>query len=293
MLTYLREHWLGRHSFVRAVGLNFVVLNILIVFLLSRLISWSEFSRQIPPFFLVVSMLFLCSVMLIWQATGAFRSASLRIKQHGSSAHYYSVLAVILASCTYLFGSIATLSGGYTDYRQEAVDAYSPPDREYQLGVTTDGTVTFEGVINHGAARALRELTSKLPRGTPLKLNSIGGLIVEARGMANVVEEFGMHTTVSERCYSACTLVFIAGYKRSISEYGELGFHQYNVYSRSPQPWIKTRKEEDRDIALFYEKHIPDWFLEKAYLTPHQSIWIPTLDELLAAGVVHRSSEGD
>lgn len=286
MIHYLREHWTGRHGFVQAVGVNVVLLNILIVLLLEQYIKWGERSGQSPHTLLLVAMAVFFIATLLWQSVGAFRSATLSIRNHGSSAHYYGVLGAVLISSVTILGNLATLNGGYIDYRQRAVDEYRAPIPHFNIEKSPAGLLTFSGDIDRGATQALREIVSELPLGATLTLDSVGGLIVEARGMANVVKEYSLHTHVTRQCFSACTLVFIAGSLRTMDDSGSLGFHQYDVYSQSVLPWIVPEDEQKKDFSLFWEKQVPQWFLEKAYSTPHDSIWLPTRDELIAAGVI-------
>lgn len=253
---------------------------------MSWLISGFQKHDRVPQNILLVSLLVFCSLLLIWQTIGGFRSATRRIEEFGSSAHYYVVLVVVLICGTSIFGKIASLSGGSIDYRQAAVDAYTPPERQFELGMNEAGVLVFNGDIDRTATVALRKIARGLNSGTQLTLNSKGGLIVEARGMANTVKEFGLHTHVNEHCYSACTLVFIAGAERSLGLQGELGFHQYDVVSQTPLPWIVLKEEQEKDLAYFQEKNVAGWFLEKAYSAAHRSIWIPRRDELIAAGII-------
>jgi len=253
---------------------------------LNRFVVRSELAGHSPPPLIIALLLLVCSVILLWQAVGAFRSATNVITRYGSSASYYGVLAVVLISCTFILGSFVTLSAGFIDYQQQAVDAYKPPKPNFKIISSSTSGLIFDGDIDRGATKALRKAAQSLPAETRLSLNSMGGLIVEARGMANVVNEFGLSTRVVQRCYSACTLVFIAGAQRSLGEQAELGFHQYDVYSQSPLPWIVPEEEQEKDLKRFRDKQVADWFLEKAYNTPHESIWVPLRDELVSAGVV-------
>lgn len=290
MLMYIHNHWVGKHGFTQAVCVNIVLLNSCIAFVLNRLVAWFQTNQQGPHFLFMIVMLLLCLSLLVWQATGAFRSASTCIKQSGSSAHYYGVLAVMLISTASILGGLATLSGGSRDYRQEAIDAYTPPEKTYQLSVTDMGGLTFTGDIGRGATAALSDAVQGVSKGTRFSLQSMGGLIVEARGMAKVVKAAGLHTHVTGRCFSACTLVFIAGFQRSVELEGELGFHQYRVDAQSSLPWIEPELEQEKDQQLFKEKGVAHWFLEKAYLTAHSSIWIPSRNELITAGVITLNS---
>lgn len=293
MKAYICKHWHGRHSLLQAVGLNVVVLNALVALVLHQLIAWYRDSGEVPRTWLIVLLSLVCTLVLAWQVVGAFRCATRSIRRYGSSGAYYGVLAVMLVSVAFIYGSLATLSAGFIDYRQEAVDAYTPPKPKFELTLSTTERLVFEGDIDRGATLALRSAAKKLPSGAVLILNSSGGLIVEARGMAKVVEEYGLYTRVTQRCYSACTLVFIAGFERSLGKRGELGFHQYDVYAQSPLPWIEPEKEQQKDRALFQQKQVAKWFLDKADSTPHQSIWVPLREELVSAGVVSDDRESD
>lgn len=285
-MNYVRKHWQGRHSFAKTVGLNVVLFNVTILLALNKFIAASRAHNYVPPTLIIILMLLICLVILLWQSVGAYRSASRSIARHGSSASYYCVFAVMLGSSLFILGNLVTLSVGFIDYRQEAVDAYKPPKRNFTLTIADTGSLIFSGDVDRGATDALRQHAKNLPKGAQLTLNSLGGLIVEARGMAKVVNEYGLHTHVVQRCYSACTLVFISGLERSLDVQGELGFHQYDVYSQTPLPWIKPAQEQQKDLKLFRDKQIAEWFLTQAYNTPHESIWIPVRHELISAGVI-------
>jgi len=111
-------------------------------------------------------------------------------------------------------------------------------------------------------------------------------LIAEAQGLANVVKDYQLNTSVLTYCHSACSLVFISGKQRDLGKNAQLGFHQYEVYSKAPLPWIEPIAEQRKDLAYFKEKNVAAWFLDKIYTTEPPDIWIPSQRTLIAARVI-------
>jgi len=216
----------------------------------------------------------------------AFRAASLRIQNFGSVTNYYSVLAVMLVSAVFTMASVATQYGETIDYAQQAVDEYQPRQPSFNLNLTESNQLMLSGEIGYGATKKLQSLLSQHPQSTVLILNSDGGLIVESRGLANTIKEHQLNTHVIKRCYSACALAFIAGNQRTLAKDALLGFHQYNLISESPMPWINSSIEQEKDLRYFQEKNVAAWFMEQAYGTPHESIWTPSRHTLYTAGVI-------
>ena len=89
----------------------------------------------------------------------------------------------------------------------------------------------------------------------------------------------------SEQCLSACTIMFLGGRERYISESGRLGFHQ---------PDFPGLKGEDRRAIIAQEQTrlrrlgVSDAFARKALQAKPDDMWFPALTELLNAGVVTR-----
>ncbi len=74
------------------------------------------------------------------------------------------------------------------------------------------------------------QLSPKLIENPQVKrvvLGSGGGNVSEAIRAGQFIRETGLETTLSDNCFSACTLVFLGGVKRTIwSPYSLLGFHK-------------------------------------------------------------------
>ncbi len=286
MRTYISDHWHGKHSLTRSLVLNTIMFNIGMVFIFSYLTNWIEANWSVPDSTLLVSLIVFWTVVLCWQAVGAYRVATERIRNYGSVTNYYAVFGVMLASAIFAFGSTATQYGETIDYVQQGVDEYKPAQPSFDISVTESKQLVLTGDIGYGATEKLNTLLDQNPKSRLLILNSEGGLIVESRGLANVIKEHQLNTVALQRCYSACTIAFIAGNKRSLAKNAQLGFHQYNVESKSKMPWIKLAHEQDKDLHYFQEKNVAAWFMEKAYSTPHSSIWTPSRQTLYSACVI-------
>src|SRR5262245_12751981 len=103
---------------------------------------------------------------------------------------------------------------------------------------TTDGEIIrAEGPIEPGDAERLRSLVTLtylqwhgLVRfGATLNLNSPGGSVVGAIELANAIRERRLmtHVAAEAECYSACTIAFLGGTKRTVL--GKFGIHAMSM----------------------------------------------------------------
>jgi hypothetical protein len=108
----------------------------------------------------------------------------------------------------------------------------------------------------------------------------------EADRMAKVINRRRLNTEAQEYCMSACTLVLLAGKERAATAAAQVGFHQ-------PQfPGVSAAEQGMMisDMRAMYVKAgvAPD-FLDKALSVPPESMWFPTVDELISAKVITSS----
>lgn len=283
MNGYIKKHWRGDQSLLRSLGLNTVCLSLCLIYLLSLFSKLLKEYLGVSDLAIMVVSVTIGINVLVWQSVGAFRAAHKRIESYGSSANLYGALALVLTCGVYVFTNILDQFVGDIDYAQQEIEEYKPPKPSHRLTLHESGVITLTGDIDYGASREMRALLQQSISSTQLILNSEGGVIAEARGLAKVVKDNQLNTSVSSRCYSACTIVFIAGQQRSLKPNAQLGFHQY---SKPPLPWINLHEEQLRDLQYFKEKNVAPWFLDKIYTAKHHDIWIPSINTLVEAGVV-------
>ncbi|HYD07150.1 MAG TPA: hypothetical protein VEC60_15545 [Reyranella sp.] len=93
-------------------------------------------------------------------------------------------------------------------------------------------------------------------------------------------------THVDRACYSACTIAFLGGVERTVSQGGRLGFHAASF----PGMGESDMHDANRGIRNFmiYTARLTPEFARRVIETPGDEIWIPTREELLAGKVITR-----
>ena len=66
-----------------------------------------------------------------------------------------------------------------------------------------------------------------------------------------------------------------------------LGFHGYRIDSQLLEPLLNIELEQQKDLMFFSERISDTAFVEKIFLERSTEIWVPKIDELVEAGVVH------
>jgi hypothetical protein len=120
---------------------------------------------------------------------------------------------VLIAVWIIAFQSLQTL-GARADFRIERT--------LLSLNLFISGTITQRD------ADALQELSAELERSSPrVNLDSKGGDVLAAMQIGRLIRKYDGTTWIGfkgEKCYSSCTLIFIAGVRRH--SMGELGLHR-------------------------------------------------------------------
>jgi hypothetical protein len=191
---------------------------------------------------------------------------------------------------TALIGSVALLASVHAASSDTRSGPVAPQlaSAPYTLTLSDDRSrVDLRGRIDFGVTAELRALLEHEPEVRTLRLQSPGGRIAEARGLVTVVWRYALATAARGDCASACTLVFIAGHRRELAPQARLGFHGYAL--RSPVfGMLDPAAEMARDRVIFRAGGVDAAFLDRAMAVPHQTMWFPDRDDLIAAGVIDR-----
>jgi hypothetical protein len=143
------------------------------------------------------------------------------------------------------------------------------PDENYHLTVN-GSTLEYSGGIPFGVTAKVKSLLDASPNVKVINLNSYGGRIREGRELRDLIIARKLSTHTSEECASACTLAFMAGVKRTMADDARVGFH------RAYDPDASDADLDDEiavDRKWMRARRIPVWFIDKAYATPHDSMW--------------------
>jgi hypothetical protein len=183
-----------------------------------------------------------------------------------------------------------------------AEDGTVPPDvyaqagagADHQSRLLRDGTeLEIVGELTPESAAALIRLIDQNPRVTVLQLTSEGGEMDAAFRLVTQVHDRALTTYVPSMCVSACTLVFLAGRERYISPEAKLGFHQAAFIPQSTSsPTSDASKSNAYMKAWMLRQGVAAAFVDHAMATPHESVWMPTTDELLKAHVITAVTSG-
>jgi ATP-dependent protease ClpP protease subunit len=145
----------------------------------------------------------------------------------------------------------------------------------------------IHGTMDIGILAEFKRMLIKHPGLMEVALNSHGGNIFQARGLAKLIMSNQLNTYVSGNCYSACAIAYVAGNFRYMGPQGKLGFHQYNIESKMLNVRFDIEKEQARDLSYYKSRISSKIFVEKIFSSKNTELWIPEQKNLLETGVIH------
>jgi hypothetical protein len=146
------------------------------------------------------------------------------------------------------------------------------------------GGLRLSGEFQHGVSDDLANVLARNPSIRRLELDSPGGYMSEGLAAAALVTKYSLSTSVRHRCASACALVFISGRERVLAPGAKLGFHRARGFFWDDA--FDDHRSNVRLIDFVRSKGVKEDFARKAFAIPNADIWYPSVDELLASGVV-------
>lgn len=284
-MTYIQRHWRGEQSLFLSFWINFVGLRLLIWF-----IPLQPTLLNSLPLALSLGLMAADLLVFIWQTVGLIRWGEMHVANQGGMALVWGTYATIIVA----FFAVGTQWMALYQMTMQPVETElftTRMDRlhasRYTLVVSNDGhTMHFNGTISLGSSKALQRSLTINPGVTQLVLQSDGGNIYEARGMAAVIMQRQLNTRAEQECSSACTIVFMAGLKRTLGQRGKLGFHGYRLETNTFIPNVDIAKEQEKDRQFFLARQISAPFLDRIYNEAYSSIWYPDRAQLINAGII-------
>ena len=297
MISYLRTHWAGQQTLHWSFWINFALLCVTIN-LVEPLIRPSASDRSWSSLTVAFAYLIVGHLLIYpWQVVGVARACNQHLKRSGDFIMVMAAQgAIVVSLIAGLITASATLYSIFGSPSETAVEV-AVTDAQARIPtyvielVPERSLVKVDGEFDVGLTRDLRELLTQTPDVEGIVLNSDGGRIFEARGVAKLIGENRLETYVDRMCQSACTTAFIAGAKRFLGADGRLGFHRYRL--GTVLPFIDVEAEQERDRAFYRSQGVAPTLLSRVFSAPHQSMWYPDIDELLEANVVHRIIDSD
>ncbi|HEX8063297.1 MAG TPA: hypothetical protein VF535_08775 [Allosphingosinicella sp.] len=283
--NYLRRHWAGHLSLPVSYWVNGALLSALILaaveYLLARMADEGGSLRGLA----IVSLAYLgfSAILWLWSSVGIWRSAYWHHRRGGT--HGWGIaarVALALSLVLTLFRSgdlmLQATELGILARGRDSIGEIA------RMTVSKDGRqLLLKGNLASGAAAEFESLLGRSPAVKEVVLTSPGGRALEAQRMAALIRKRGLDTRVDDHCMSACTSLLLAGRTRTAPETARIGFHQpsfpgFNAYE------LQDAVEKIR--AEYLAAGVDERFVQRALMTPAQSMWVPAPDQLVEAGVL-------
>ena len=160
--------------------------------------------------------------------------------------------------------------------------------------------------INQDDPDIFFQLLIENPQITTVQLNSGGGLQADAYEISDLIIDFDLDTHVNGICHSSCTILFLAGNKRTVERGSTLGFHQLHWAAESQRVYYEYYLGTDwndefeyaewlyndaqatilLDMEYLLERGVEPSFAIKTLQADSYDMWIPRRKELINAGVI-------
>lgn len=272
---YVKNYWRGLHPLSHVVWLDLFALSMLLSVLMDLV------PKQLSMVEITLVLLVLNAVF-IWQFTGAIRTIQLAVKSRSDIMMIvFLSFTVAIVSAVSLWRCIDLL------YPETAPDQVVSRTPILQLDVSDHGRIIYlTGDISYPLHASFLSTLDNNKDIQTISLSSSGGNVFAARAMALKIIELGLDTHVDKDCFSACTLIFLAGKERTISKAGQLGFHSYATNLVITSVTIDIQEQIYKDKKYLMSRGVSNSFIQKAYSTPSTKMWIPTRQELRGAGLL-------
>lgn len=119
------------------------------------------------------------------------------------------------------------------------------------------GEIFVIGNIEENFTKRLRDHLNANPSRKTIVLTSDGGLVYEAATAADLIRARGLNTQIenNEGCLSACSILWLAGKVRYMSEGGRLGLHSpalsdAELYHRMPVSELRAMFDFARSVMI-------------------------------------------
>jgi hypothetical protein len=278
--NYIVRHWRGELSLPVSYWVNGFLGSLAATIVIAVIAASANFRDDYDPTIALLSVGGIWTavfVILTWQVVGTWRSATNYQKDKslwGGTAKVLLVIGVIRSLVEFVQHGLPQI--------QEVYEISRGDERvgKYAFRVLHDGReLEFSGGITFGAAKEFERFLGAMGGVQLVHLNSIGGRILEAQHIGNLIRSRNLSTYVSHQCLSACTIIFLSGRERLITAQARIGFHQPDIPGLSQEG---RREIIDAEVKRLRGLGMSQAFALKANQAPPNDMWFPSNSELLA-----------
>jgi hypothetical protein len=288
-MDVIRKHWQGVYPLGVSFWLVFIALGA--VYHFAEPVVLEPFADR-PEAYIQATIAYLVASRLIvfpWQVIGLLRAADRHYLTHGRPIIRYVIQAAVVMSLAFTVAHIIGAAQSLVIYKDKIDFEKTRAKKNYTIRVLDDGRrIHLEGPLDFGITEALSAMLRDHPGIRSIILESEGGQIYEGRGLALLIDRYGLDTYAFEDCSSACTTAFIGGRRRYLGPRARLGFHRYRLDSGKALQYHKYHDmdaEHAKDMQMFRAKKIKQDFIDRVFRTPHDRMWYPDAGTLIGAGV--------
>lgn len=207
---------------------------------------------------------------------GVWRAANRRARS-GASAATWMLRALVVVGGLAFGLAFAARHGGAQTFEMGQIALGQDPVALVDARISPDGrSLVLRGTLGAGSAELVHQLLARSPKVRTVRLQSAGGRLFEAEGIAADIRRRGLNTYADGLCASACTMVLLAGRHRDAAPQARIGFHRPSFAG------VDDDRSVDSDALMRYYRNagVGRAFVEKVRATPSQSMWFPTREEL-------------
>ncbi len=283
--NFIVRHWRGHLSLPVSWFVVGILLSTVVVAMLAAGVAAVEASATSLRLIAIawVTFFIFFAIVRIWATVGIWRSAGFHEVRGGSAGWATVAKFLLVVGIIGSLGQARSYALQVSEYGQLAMGT-DPIGAPAKVSVANKGhTIKLDGPLTLGTADRVRQVAAAMPDLRTVQLNSRGGRIFEAMRLADLVRERKLGTSVPRTCESACTLVLLAGKNRTAATGARVGFHQ---------PDFPGYTADERRAAIatnsrqYVEAGIDSSFISRMMETPPTSMWYPSHQELIQAGVI-------
>jgi N-acetylglutamate synthase-like GNAT family acetyltransferase len=198
-----------------------------------------------------------------------------------------------LSSVTKIGGAAAALAIAFALYGKavpevlDVISAYRSDADAGDLRVSVEGTtLTLEGKPGKGADAAVNQALEDHPEIREVVLEGGGDRLDPAYEIYRLIHNHRLATHVDRTCAAACALMFLGGIDRSVSANAILSFRQAGSPGMDRIRAYERNQQLEKLLAV--QAGLAPPFVQRVLATPPDSVWTPSIDELLAGRVIQR-----